>query len=122
MANGTTHRLVAAVVIGSACAHAERDEHEKTTKPLAGAGIAALLTNLPDVIEPAAHPNHRQFFHSCVFAGVVAWAAYRAYKWEPATPTEDAIRFIALIGAGAYLVHLVLDAGTAKSLPLIGRL
>ena len=122
MANGTTHRIAAAIVVGATCLHMERDKQEKSIRPFAGAGVAAVLTNLPDIFEPALHPNHRQFFHSCLFAGSLAWAAYKAYKWEPETPAEEVARFIFLVGVGAYLVHLVLDAGTAKSLPLVGRL
>lgn len=122
MANGVTHRITAAVIIGAVCVHAERNQQEKTIKPLAGAGMAAALTNLPDIIEPALHPNHRQFFHSCLFAGTVAWTGYQAYKWEPETPFEDVLRFALMVGAGAYLIHLALDAHTAKSLPLVSRL
>ena len=122
MANGVTHRITAAVTVGAACVHAERNQQEKTLMPIAGAGLATVLTNLPDVIEPALHPNHRQFFHSFLFAGTVAWAGYQAYKWVPETPFEEALRFVLMVGAGAYLVHLALDARTAKSLPLVGRL
>ena len=122
MANGTTHRIAAAVAIGATCLHAERDQQEKTIKPLAGAVLSSVLTNLPDVVEPALHPNHRQFFHSYLFAAALAWGAYKVYKWEAETPVDKVARFVLLVGAGAYLVHLALDAGTPKSLPLVGKL
>src|SRR4051812_12876334 len=122
MANGPTHRLAAAAIVGMACVHAERHHKCSTFKPVAGAALAAFLTNLPDILEPALHPNHRQFFHSLLFAALVMRGAHCVYEWEPQTDREEITRFILLVGAGAYLVHLALDAVTAKSLPLIGRL
>ena len=121
MANGTTHRIAAAVVIGAVWIHAEVDQPEKSAKPLLGAGLAALLTNLPDILEPALHPNHRQFFHSLTFAAMLGKATHEIYEWETDNPADEAIRFLLLVGAGAYFVHLLLDAGTAKSLPILGR-
>ncbi|MBL8377399.1 MAG: hypothetical protein JNM79_06000 [Burkholderiales bacterium] len=121
MANGTTHRIAAAVVIGAVWIHAEADQPEKSAKPLLGAGLAALLTNLPDILEPALHPNHRQFFHSLTFAAMLGKATHEIYEWETDNPADEAIRFLLLVGAGAYFVHLLLDAGTAKSLPILGR-
>lgn len=122
MANGITHRWTAALIVGTVCAHAEADQQEKTAKPIIGAALAATLTNLPDVLEPARHPGHRQFFHSLAFAGLLGAAGYKAYKWEPSNPSDEALRFLLLVGIGAYFVHLCLDAGTPRSLPLLGSL
>lgn len=122
MANGSSHRLVAAITLGSAYLYAEAGQQEKSAKPLVAATLAAGFTNLPDILEPALHPNHRQFFHSVTFAGLLGWAAYKAYRWEPKDQIDEAIRFACLVGTAAYLVHLVMDAGTARSLPLIGKL
>jgi len=74
------------------------------------------------MLEPASHPNHRQLFHSLAFAGVLGVAAHKLYTWEPDSPFDEATRFVLLVGVGAYLIHLLLDAGTPKSLPLIGKL
>lgn len=122
MANGATHRLTAAIALGSACFYAEAAQEKRSIKPLLGSALAAVLTNLPDVLEPAAHPNHRQFFHSLTFGGLLVAAGYKVYKWETDNPFDDAIRFVLLVGAGAYLVHLLLDAGTPRSLPIMGVL
>lgn len=122
MSNGLTHQWTAAVVVGAVCIHAEKDNQMKSAKPIVGAVLAANLTKLPDIIEPATHPNHRQFFHSLAFAGLLGIAGYQAYKWKPENSLEGAIRFALLVGIGAYGVHLLLDAGTPKSLPLIGAL
>lgn len=62
MANATAHRIGAAVAVGAALAHAEKERGESSLKPVAGAGLAAMLGTLPDKIEPAVHPQHRQFF------------------------------------------------------------
>lgn len=122
MANGSTHRFAAAVAVGSACLYVEANQPTKSAKPFVGAGLAAVLTNLPDMIEPASHPNHRQFFHSLAFAGLLMLATRKVYTWETDNPFDEAIRFVLLVGSGAYFVHLLLDATTAKSLPIIGKL
>jgi len=122
MANGITHQFVAAVAVGSACFYAETHQPKRTAKHLLGAALSAALTNLPDMLEPASHPNHRQFFHSLAFAGVLGMAAHKLYTWEPDNSFDEATRFVLLVGVGAYLIHLLLDAGTPKSLPLIGKL
>jgi inner membrane protein len=122
MANGTTHQLAAALVVASAYLYSEGDQQEKSAKPILGAALGAVFTNLPDMLEPAALPNHRQFFHRLAFAGVLWVVAHKVYKWETDSPFDDAIRFVLLVAAGAYLVHLLLDAGTPKSLPILGAL
>jgi len=43
----------------------------------------------------------------------------RAYKWEAQDPWARFARVVMLIGGSAYLAHLVRDAFTAKSLPMI---
>jgi membrane-bound metal-dependent hydrolase YbcI (DUF457 family) len=80
---------------------------------------AALFPSLPDWLEPAANPNHRRFFHSVTFAAAVAYAMGRAYKWETQDSWERLARVAVLAAGAAYLTHLVRDAFTAKSLPLI---
>lgn len=122
MANGTTHQLAAALVVGSVCLNAEAHLQKKSAKPVLGAALGALFTNLPDILEPALHPNHRQFFHSLAFAGVLGVVAHKAYIWEPDNSFDESIRFVLLVGVGAYFVHLLLDARTPKSLPIFGKL
>lgn len=122
MANKTAHQLTAALVIGSVCLKAESSQEQMSAKPLFGAVLGATLTNLPDVLEPALHPNHRQFFHSVAFASLIGIAAYKTYRWAPDNQLDRAIRFVLLAGLGAYAVHLALDATTPKSLPLFGKL
>ncbi len=121
MPNGTTHRLVAAVAIGAVLGHLEPNR-DPSFKPLVGAGIAALCTNLPDLLEPAIHPHHREFFHSVAVVGLVGVAGYKLYTWKPNDDWGNVARFVLLVGAGAILVHLMMDAVTKRSLPLIGTI
>ena len=101
---------------------------------------------LPDVLEPATTPNHRELAHSIAAGGTLTLA--RVAEWQASCRTEakgcetralafplgsdarrsaewDALawRFLAGLLAGlvaGYASHLVLDAGTAKGLPLLG--
>lgn len=122
MANGNTHQLIAATVIAGAISAAESREGKQTANPLIGGAVASVLTKLPDQLEPALHPNHRQFLHSVAFGALVGFAGYRAYQWEPDSPWEQAMRFFVIVACGAYLVHLATDALTPKSIPLIGKI
>lgn len=77
----------------------------------AGATIAAL----PDLLEPAYHPNHRAFFHSVCCGSALAYGAFGKHSERWCNNDRHAAR----LGALAYLSHLLLDAGTPKSLPLL---
>ena len=118
--NAAAHRLGAALTVGGFSAYNEYQKNrELSAKPLVDAGLAALCGTLPDLLEPAHHPNHRQFFHSLTFASVTAYGLYRAYQWEAESDWEKLLRTLAIVGSSAYLIHLAMDATTAKSLPLI---
>lgn len=121
MANGTTHRWVAAAATALAVGHYEVKKQVDTPLPLIGATLAARLTNIPDWLEPATHPGHRNFFHSVAFAAVLGLGFKKLYEWDPDEDWEKAVRFVGLVGVGAYLIHLALDATTRRSLPLVGR-
>ena len=66
MSSGTVHRGFASAAIGAVLLKRDVDRGELTMKPVAGSLLAALATNLPDILEPATNPNHRQFFVSVV--------------------------------------------------------
>lgn len=122
MSSGTTHQLVAAAMVGTACYYNEEEPQRKVGMSLVGATLGSAMTKLPDVLEPAIHPNHRQFFHSIAFASLLGMATHKVYQWKPEDPIDKAVRFVLLVGASAYFIHLLLDASTPKSLPLIGKL
>lgn len=119
--NAASHQMAAAVAAGLLLHVDERNRETATAWPIAGAGIAAVFTNLPDVLEPATTPNHRQFFHSLVFAGLLVAGWKQLYDWQPESDHGRFWRKVAMIGVGAYLCHLALDATTPRSLPLLGR-
>jgi membrane-bound metal-dependent hydrolase YbcI (DUF457 family) len=121
MPNGNAHRLIAALAVGGTCFVNESHEEEITGKPFVNASIAALATNLPDLIEPASNPHHRQFFHSIAFGSIVAAAGFKLYQWQPEEEWEKILRQILLAGCGGYLVHLVADSFTPRGLPLLGK-
>jgi membrane-bound metal-dependent hydrolase YbcI (DUF457 family) len=77
---------------------------------------------LPDLLEPATSPNHRQFFHSFTTLSLTGAALYKTYKWEPEDEFGEILRLIAIAGLGAYISHLVLDSSTPKGLPIVGKL
>lgn len=119
MANGAAHRLGAALAVGGVALIAGNDQAEPSAKPLAAAGIAYMSGTLPDILEPAYHPNHRQFCHSLAFAGMVGFGMYKAYKYKPETTMQEWLRFAVLAIGGAYLVHLAMDGTTPKGLPIL---
>lgn len=111
---------------------------------LSGMGSA----KLPDLIEPAVHPNHRSTFHSVTFSATalpVAWQWTRSKREEhlnladkytslaaqAVSEQEKTIwqqkafwhKFVAGVLLGivpGYASHLIADALTPKSLPLLG--
>lgn len=87
-----------------------------------GGVFGALLGTLPDILEPADHPNHRQFFHGLLFAAILGYLGYKLYKWKPEEPWQEVVRMVGMIAIGAYLIHLAMDASTPKSLPVVGKL
>lgn len=84
---------------------------EVAGKTALGAFIGALTARLPDLIEPAKHPNHRGTAHSfSVLVGLIIVFVRR----RPNHPLSIMIR-PALAGYGS---HLALDANTPKGLPI----
>jgi len=119
--NGPTHQFAGAM---AALAITQNDTSEKSCAlhhPAAAISVGAFLGRLPDMIEPAlGNPNHRQFFHSFGFAGLLGYGLYQLHqKWQPQDEVEKVAKNIALIAGSAYLIHLAMDSTTPKSLPLI---
>jgi membrane-bound metal-dependent hydrolase YbcI (DUF457 family) len=82
---------------------------------LLAAGVGAIGGVLPDLIEPATTPNHRQFFHSYS----AAFLLVQANMWvsrNPQLPRETRTA-IHLMSVGFYS-HLWADAQTPMRLPL----
>ncbi len=84
------------------------------------AGAGFLSAAVPDVLEPAAHPHHRQLAHSAtVGTALVKYAMTMCcaenVKWTPEQKT-----LVAALVAG-YVSHLVADGCTPRGLPLLGK-
>lgn len=120
MASASEHAVFNFFIVTAATVTVQHGEGRGVDGAALVMGTAAsLLPSLPDLIEPAVHPNHRKFFHSVAFAFTLAYAMRKAYEWEAQEPWEKVARIAALVGGAAYLAHLARDAFTAKSLPLI---
>jgi len=91
---------------------------------------------LPDLLEPATHPDHRAIFHSLTVGGggnaaaiskVPQWQADLRARARECTAAGDhwgALLMNLLVGVVAglpagYVSHLVLDSTTPKSLPIL---
>lgn len=122
MPNCLQHRIGAAVAIGGVLATIENQKNEFTHAPITGTVVAAACTNLPDWLEPATHPHHRQFFHSLAFGGMVCYGVYKAYQWQPETDFDKFIRLCLLAAGAGVLIHLAMDSVTPRSIPLFGKL
>jgi membrane-bound metal-dependent hydrolase YbcI (DUF457 family) len=74
------------------------------------AGAGAFVGLVPDILEPATSPNHRQFFHSTVAAGLVAWAISGKHTLKFSRATRLALWIFGM----SYLSHITLDCTTPK--------
>lgn len=123
MPNGATHTFTAALAIGGAAlVTADKDQANAISKVAISGTAGALASKLPDLLEPALNPHHRQFFHSIVFAAGLGLAAYKLYKWEPQGKKEEWMRVLLLAGLSGYLLHLLMDGCTPRSLPMLGKI
>lgn len=121
MANASAHRIGAALGVGGISLVNELQQGEQANfgRPLVATALATLAASLPDILEPATNPHHRQFFHSVVFAAALGYGMYRLYHWQPQEKWEQVAKFGLLAIGGAYLIHLAMDASTPRSLPLV---
>lgn len=121
-------RAAAHAVISGASAFAVvsiiRDRHPgaRVPNPVFAAVVAAIASGLPDLLEPANNPHHRQFCHSAAFAALVTTGMKKLYEWMPATPGEALVRDALLSIGFGYVAHLCADGSTAMGLPLVGKI
>ena len=120
MANRNTHMLVGGVLIlGLYIAHTKlMQKEELSLKGVIGSFTTGAVIGLaPDLLEPAEHPNHRQFFHSIGFSALLLWARTGVHG-SPTLNVEFKRYFDWMISA--YASHLICDGQTPKGLPFIG--
>lgn len=120
MASRATHELAGVAAATVVAASLNQDIRTLVAELAIAVPIGRFAGRLPDLIEPSLNnPNHRQFFHSLVFASGVGVAMRSVYKWKPLSQEGKGLRWaLMLLGAG-YLSHLVLDFRTPRSLPII---
>ncbi len=115
--NGRTHRVMGGLVGGVAyvvCCKAFG--YEATLPGLAiSVGVGVASASLPDLLEPASHPNHRAFFHSIAFNGLLAVSLRKGWLSPAISPDQKSLLTIGML---AYLSHPCLDSFTPKGLPL----
>jgi inner membrane protein len=118
MASGKQHALIGAGVAVAGwfvyCKLMERPL--ELGEVLLAASVGAIGGLVPDLLEPAIHPNHRQFFHSYV-AGALLVHANRHVSRNTRIPAEA--RGTVHLASLGFLSHLLSDARTPKSLPWI---
>ena len=103
MPNARIHMIIGAVT--TAVAALLDDKPSKVTHSIVAAPlIGEAMARLPDILEPALHPNHRQFFHSIT------------------TLYEGVLHGLIVLGGVAYISHLLADGSTPKGHPLFGKL
>ena len=120
MANGITHKFVGGLT-GLGVVIGEQDK-EQPINPLLAIGTGAAFAKLPDILEPATNPHHRQFCHSLVVLTIIGYGVKKVYDWKPEDRAGEFWRAVALCAGVGYISHLVLDASTPRSLPVIGKL
>jgi len=79
--------------------------------------VGAIAGALPDLIEPASNPNHRQFFHSIGFGVLLLLVRANLYK---SNALDERYRTYFDWIMVAYGSHLFCDIQTPKGLPIIG--
>ncbi len=150
MPSGKTHGD-AGMLVGGLCAamRADLSDEGASLEVLGGAIAGYVGGRLPDLLEPAHHPNHRDAAHSlgaaCAAAGFAAKCAelseecrrfsrrcFSAARGEDVGDLKRAfLRLLgmaarmlagALAGAAAgFVSHIALDATTPRSVPLLVR-
>lgn len=116
MASAKQHMLIGAGVAAVGwmfyCKIVERPLNLGEIVLVAGVGMIGGLA--PDLFEPAIHPNHRQFFHSYVAAGLLMQANHHVARNANLRAETRAAIHLASLG---FVSHLVVDAQTPKALP-----
>lgn len=119
--NRNTH-LVAGVLAAGVAYACDCFKHDKSFDAgelfVYGVG-GAIGSALPDQIEPAYSPYHRDTAHSVAALGANVLALYQIDELVP--DLHPSVRVLAKGLTIGYVSHLALDACTPMGLPLIGN-
>lgn len=121
MPNANTHMLVGGA-ISLTTALLDKDKHPISHHIAMAPIIGAFMGRLPDILEPAIHPNHRQFFHSVTVLALLSVGMLKVYQWSPEELSNKFVRGVLIVAGVAYLSHLICDAATPKGLHLLGKI
>lgn len=152
MPNGRAHAIIGAGIGGAAGLYAAQGEPDYAQILVALGAIFGGRAGgrTPDLLEPAIHPHHRDFFHSATAGSVLAWRGSQAYSAARQTLLADAARlrseremlplddsrrawlglaeaanylaFGAMLGfVVGYLSHIAADLSTARGVPIMSR-
>ena len=118
MASSKVHLLVGAgVSTGAYFGFCQLTNRKPTFAEAVVAGATgALVALVPDILEPALHPNHRSLFHSVTGGAALVQSARGALRSTTLTAETKFILVLLLIG---YVSHLLADAATPKGLPVL---
>ena len=123
MANGMTHSVVGGLSGLVVTILDNNKDGDNTHNPLLATSVGTLFGKFPDILEPAQNnPHHRQFFHSLVVLAAVGYGLKKAYKWQPKDNFNSLLRGVILFAGAGYISHLLLDAATPQSLPIMGKI
>jgi|SRR5579863_293195 len=116
MANAKEHAMIGAGVgaLGWFLYCKVVDRPIKFGELVAAGGVGMVGRLLPDLLEPALHPNHRQFFHSLAASALLVKANH--HLWQSRLVPAEARGAVHLLSLG-YLSHLAADGQTPKGLP-----
>lgn len=117
MASKNVHMMVgvaAGVGVYAVYKHSKREEWD-FWEVCAAALLGGIMGILPDILEPAKNPHHRQVFHSLALLTSFLLKD-KAYEKLQLNGQQRASYNIAL---GGYSSHLFLDLLTPRSLPII---
>ena len=81
---------------------------------LLAAAVGMVGGLVPDLLEPAFHPNHRRFFHSVTAGALLVHANHHVSRnTEMPAEVRAAVHLLSL----GFLSHLTADSQTPKGLP-----
>ncbi|HXN25208.1 MAG TPA: metal-dependent hydrolase [Candidatus Dormibacteraeota bacterium] len=118
MANAKQHALIGAGIgaVGWLLYCKLVDCPVEVGEVLLAVGVGMVGGLLPDLLDPAIHPNHRRFFHSYAATALLAHAnRHVSQNAQMPAETRAAIHLISL----GFFSHLAADAHTPKGLPWV---
>lgn len=151
MPNRKTHDTAGALSgAGYGAYRARNQEPAKLAFAAIGGALGGLAgSKVPDILEPANSPNHRDTCHSVLVSGLIVRHApgmckdWEEFWWQEADrlkalrlQTKNSLEeFLCVLGEGVsmlmagvlpglcagYVSHVALDSGSKKSIPLVTR-